>query len=61
VRVFALGFEEFVVIGRCRDHGTVDGDICGDGVSRRSVDVEREKVRLSVESLVVMCGKGFSS
>jgi hypothetical protein len=55
--VLALDLEEFGVVGGCRDDSAIDGDVCGDGVSRRGVDVEGEKILVAVDGLVVMCGK----
>lgn len=40
MHVLALGLEELGVVGGCGHDSAVDGDVCGDGVSRRRVDVE---------------------
>jgi hypothetical protein len=61
VRVFALRFEKFGVVGWCWEDGTVDGDVCADGVSLGGVDVEWKDVVLSVDGLVIVVGKDFSS
>lgn len=61
VCVFALRFEEFGVVGWCWEDGTVDGDVCGNGVSLGGVYVEWEDVVLSVYGLVIVAGEDFSS
>lgn len=60
MHVLALDLEEFGVVGGCGDDGAVDGDVCGDGVSRRGVDVEWKKILVTVDGLVVVGGEDLS-